>query len=682
MRRSIRVVALATLLASCSDLPQQPVMSSDLTSVGGTAHLPDLQWGRSTTNVPMFVMGTHNGRNVIPLDVNDAGVIVGILRAVGVPDRAFRWENGTFTDIGPATGVSVAKAISDAGTISGYAGLTGVIWTSSGMTPLLSSSNGSQAGGLNEAGIVTGADFLSASRWASPTSRLDLPKPSGSTAVAFDVNNNGVISGRITATSPPFGRPFLWQNSTGTQVIMPPVGYSLTNPHAFQGGKTINDAGNWIGNLQNGGTIRGFRHRNGVFETLPVLSTAMLASYALGVGENGEVVGTSPFAVDEMHAVVWAVDNTIRDLGLVTGATGTTANAVNRGGWVVGTSASSVDGATVTVGVIWRITGDDTPPVVGVTVEGTQGENEWYTSDVQVHWSMTDPESGIQSSQGCQAQGVFADTPGVTYTCTATNTAGLATTQSVTIKRDASQPVIANTVTGTMGTNDWYRSDVNVNLTVTDAQSGIATAEGCVETNVVEDTAEMTFTCSATNGAGLFSSTSVTIKRDATNPVITFGAHDKVFDVDGHITIPCEVSDALSGVASHNCATLDADAFRLAIANHNHTIRATDNAGNTVTASTSFSVQVTLAGLANLTRTLVENEGVANALVQKLENAANQLDKGSTKAANQMMDAYESQLRALDGEKIAPGDAEILMQLSNLVPMDASQAALKKTVRW
>lgn len=681
MRRTLRVVALATLVASCSDLPQQPTAPLTPVSLGGTANLPDLTWGRSTTDVPMFVMGTFNGRNVIPLDVNDEGVIVGILRLNGTPDRAFRWENGTFTDIGPASGASVAKAISDGGMVSGFAGTTGVIWTSSGMTPLLSSSNGSQAGGLNEAGIVVGADFLSASRWASPASRLDLPKPSGSTAVAFDVNNNGVVSGRITATSPPFGRPFLWQNSTGTQVIMPPAGYSLTNPHAFQGGKTINDAGNWIGNLQNGSTIRGFRHRNGAFETLPVLA-ALPQSFALGIGENGEVVGTGLFVVDQFHALVWAVDNTLRDLGLVEGAANTTATAVNRTGWVVGTSQSTVDGVMITVGVIWRITGDDTPPVVGVTVEGTQGENEWYTSDVQVRWSMTDPESGVQSSQGCQAQGVFADTPGVTYTCTATNSAGLATTQSVTIRRDASQPVITTSVIGTLGTNDWYRSDVNVTMEATDAHSGIAASEGCVQTNVVEDTAEITVVCSASNGAGLFSSNSITIKRDATNPVITFGEHEKVFDVDGRITIPCEVSDAMSGIASHTCALLDTDAYRLAVGNSNHTVRATDNAGNTVTASTSFSIQVTLAGLANLTRMLVSDEGVANALVQKLENAANQLDKGSTKAADQMMDAYENQLRALDTQKLAPGDAEILMQLSNLVPMDATQAAVKRTVRW
>ena len=114
MRRTLRVVALATLVASCSDLPQQPTAPLTPVSLGGTANLPDLTWGRSTTDVPMFVMGTFNGRNVIPLDVNDEGVIVGILRLNGTPDRAFRWENGTFTDIGPASGASVAKAVENA----------------------------------------------------------------------------------------------------------------------------------------------------------------------------------------------------------------------------------------------------------------------------------------------------------------------------------------------------------------------------------------------------------------------------------------------------------------------------------------------------------------------------------------------------------------------------------------
>ncbi|MGH7678563.1 MAG: hypothetical protein ACRENU_08870 [Gemmatimonadaceae bacterium] len=638
----------------------------------GNTPLADIEWGRSTTNVPMFVMGTHNGRNVIPLDVNDAGVIVGMLRLSGSPDQAFRWENGTFTVLGPTTVATVAKAISENGVVAGFSGFTGVRWDGTSMTPLPSSSNGSQASGINEAGIIVGADFLSASRWNG--TRLDLPKPSGSTAVGFDVNNLGLVAGRITATAPPFGRPFIWQNTTGTVVILPPTGYSLTNAHAFQG-RVINDAGNFIGSLQNGGTIRGFRHRAGTFEFLPSLSAAR--TFGIGIGEGGDVVGASEVAPDSLHAVVWSSTNQIRDLGMVTGANTSTANGVNRNGWVVGTSTTG----STTVGVIWRITGDDTPPQIGVTVEGTQGENGWYTSNVHVVWTTADGESGIASSTGCQEQNLSTDVEAVTYTCTATNGAGLSTTQSVTVHRDASQPVITTELTGVLGNNGWYRSDVSLSMSVADAHSGLAVSEGCVAHSIVEDTEELTFTCSATNNAGLSSSNTVTVKRDATKPVVVVSEHADVYDIDEHISIQCSVSDAMSGILSHTCAALDADAYTLAVKNHTYSVQAVDNAGNVTVASARFTVQVSLAALARLTLRLVVHEGQANALIQKLGNAASMLSKGNVKGAESMMDQYADQLRSMDSEKVSAGDAAILMALSDLVPMTQASAAMKASIR-
>jgi len=86
---------------------------------------------------------------------------------------------------------------------------------------------------------------------------------------------------------------------------------------------------------------------------------------------------------------------------------------------------------------------------------------------------------------------------------------------------DTTPPVINPQITGTVGNNGWYRSSVTVSWNVTDPESGIASSTGCTPTTLTADTAGATLTCSATNGAGLSASVSVTIKIDQTPPVIS-----------------------------------------------------------------------------------------------------------------------------------------------------------------
>jgi hypothetical protein len=86
---------------------------------------------------------------------------------------------------------------------------------------------------------------------------------------------------------------------------------------------------------------------------------------------------------------------------------------------------------------------DPTPPVVTPIATGTLGSNGWYTSDVNVTWTVTDPESPVSGSTGCGASSVTTDTSGVTFTCLATSAGGSAN-GSVTIKRDATPPIISS----------------------------------------------------------------------------------------------------------------------------------------------------------------------------------------------------------------------------------------------
>jgi len=83
---------------------------------------------------------------------------------------------------------------------------------------------------------------------------------------------------------------------------------------------------------------------------------------------------------------------------------------------------------------------------------------------------------------------------------------------------DTTPPVITPNLSGPSGSNGWYTGPVNLTWTVSDPESGIATSAGCGSTRVTSSTV---LTCSATNGAGLTSSVSVTIKIDSTSPSIS-----------------------------------------------------------------------------------------------------------------------------------------------------------------
>ena len=90
-------------------------------------------------------------------------------------------------------------------------------------------------------------------------------------------------------------------------------------------------------------------------------------------------------------------------------------------------------------------TDDVTPPLITPSVSGTLGNNGWYTSDVQMSWSVVDNESAVTNQTGCALQTISADTNGLTLTCMATS-AGGTSSQSVTIKRDATAPALAPSV--------------------------------------------------------------------------------------------------------------------------------------------------------------------------------------------------------------------------------------------
>jgi hypothetical protein len=82
---------------------------------------------------------------------------------------------------------------------------------------------------------------------------------------------------------------------------------------------------------------------------------------------------------------------------------------------------------------------DVTPPTITPVITGKLGKNGYYTSDVKVAWKVEDSDSAVAKSPGCADATVTADTGGQTFECGASSKGGK-TSQSVTIKRDATAP--------------------------------------------------------------------------------------------------------------------------------------------------------------------------------------------------------------------------------------------------
>ena len=169
---------------------------------------------------------------------------------------------------------------------------------------------------------------------------------------------------------------------------------------------------------------------------------------------------------------------------------------------------------------------DRSAPTIGYTLNPAtpDGANGWYTGNVSLAWQVADAQSpnSLQKSD-CVDKSVTADQPATQYSCSATSAGGSAGPVSVSVKRDGTAPqVSAGAVTGTLGNNGWYRSDVTVAFTATDALSGPAsqsesarsTGEGA---EVVVSSPAFSDLAGNTRAAGAASQT-VKIDKSAPNP--------------------------------------------------------------------------------------------------------------------------------------------------------------------
>jgi probable HAF family extracellular repeat protein len=178
---------------------------------------------------------------------------------------------------------------------------------------------------------------------------LDFGTLGGSNARATSVNDSGAVVGFAFDTSA-FLRAFIWTPANGMRDLK-------INPAALHSLATdINSKGQIVGYVDSVTYARAFiRSASGSVTWLPTLGGS---TYAYGINEHGDVVGSSQTASGVSRAVIWLATGRMQDLGTLGGAECAASNSVaydlNDQRQVVGFSCAD---ATSERAFLWTETG-------------------------------------------------------------------------------------------------------------------------------------------------------------------------------------------------------------------------------------------------------------------------------------------------------------------------------------
>ncbi|TXK77178.1 DNRLRE domain-containing protein [Paenibacillus sp. N3.4] len=230
---------------------------------------------------------------------------------------------------------------------------------------------------------------------------------------------------------------------------------------------------------------------------------------------------------------------------------------------------------------------------------------------------------------------------------------------------DDTPPTTFAALTGTKH-NDWYVSDVKVNLSATDDRSAVTESVYSLnggatwqpytqELRFAEDGA-YTLLYRSTDAVGnVEQAKSIAFKIDQTSPIVQISGVG-TFTVDQNVKIACSATDSVSGIVYSDCNGLlvDSPAYMLGLGTHQVSATAEDAAGNTTIETSSYTIQVSGESLMILTQRFVTgagSNGVINSLVKKLEHS--------------QYGAYVNEISAQKGKRIPNELADILIELAH-----------------
>jgi hypothetical protein len=162
------------------------------------------------------------------------------------------------------------------------------------------------------------------------------------------------------------------------------------------------------------------------------------------------------------------------------------------------------------------------PPNVTPVVYGTPGANGWYVTNVTLNWVIDFPHSW---DEGCGARTLTADTTGTSFTCRAGNGTTCPdppdcamTTKSLTLKRDATAPIVTAAPDRLPDANGWYNHAVTITFSGSDVTSGIGACSQATYSSPDNPVASVSGSCR--DNAGNQTAASFALKYDATPPTL------------------------------------------------------------------------------------------------------------------------------------------------------------------
>jgi len=281
----------------------------------------------------MTDLGTLGGSTAYATGINAAGAIVGAADDASGRSRPYIWTQSTgMIDLGVLPGYTAAKAtaINNHSLVVGRNGIyvpsRATLWTPTGTGAWVARDLGSFGGSYNEGmsvnddGVVVGISSQAdgqelAFRWTAATGLAGLPFVAGGLgSQAFGINGAGVIVGQNT--QPLNNVPVVWPVGGGVRLL--PLLPGGANGRAY----AINDNNIITGYSTNAtGAATPVRWRPDPNNPGMWLAPEILGVEQRGVSINsaGRIVGfahTGPGG--KTHAILWQPDGTMQDLGALT----------------------------------------------------------------------------------------------------------------------------------------------------------------------------------------------------------------------------------------------------------------------------------------------------------------------------------------------------------------------------
>jgi len=253
----------------------------------------------------------------------------------------------------------------------------------------------------------------------------------------------------------------------------------------------------------------------------------------------------------------------------------------------------------------------------------------------------------------------------------------------VTSNMPSSHPTTTIALAGTPGSNNWYRSDVQVTLTATPGSgSGLKTYYSFNGTSWSQYTVPLTLSTEgaatlyyySTDSAGTEPAHTQLIKIDKTPPAISIAsplAQDYVHTAN--LALDWTVTENVSGIAVQSAAFDGApvvsgqvvDLFFLSLGPHTLAVNAADEAGNSASASVTFNVVADIYSLIAARQRVQElgwivKQGTLKSLDAKLNAAKAAIERGQFNSARNQLKAFLNELNAQKGKAVSQQAYDLL----------------------